>query len=368
MKLRANREQLSEALTAICSVAAGRTTKDVLKCVHIDVQADAMLLSATDLEQSLRCAVTQVEVEQPGKTVVLADTLARIVRECSDEVLELETDERQLQIRGKGSHFQIVVQDVSEFPAISELDGQPDYVIEGGTLRRLIEWTVLAAARESTRYAIHGVLWEAKKESLQLAATDGRRLAISRGSLIDPVAEDVPSIIVPVKALSVFSRLAIDGASRVSVKSSGNQLLLSAEGYLLGTALVEGHFPNYQDVIPKDCDRTAVLNTSEFLAALKQAALLTNEESKGVRLSFSEGNLTISSRAPEQGEATISIPIRYDSEAVDIGFNPVFLLDILRVVHTDELTLSVREENRPGLIKLDEDFVYVVMPVNLSSA
>ena len=137
---------------------------------------------------------------------------------------------------------------------------------------------------------------------------------------------------------------------------------------MISSALVEGKFPKYEDVIPTDCDRVAELNTAEFLGALRRAALLTNEESKGVRFSFSNGNLTLTSRAPEQGEATIALSIDYSGEAVEIGFNPVFLLDMLRVVHTETISFAIKESNRPGLIRVGDDFVYVVMPVNLSSA
>ena len=137
---------------------------------------------------------------------------------------------------------------------------------------------------------------------------------------------------------------------------------------MISTVLVEGHFPKYEDVIPKDCDREMVVNTTEFLGALKRAALLTNEESKGVRLTLADGELTLASRAPEQGEATVSIPVRYNGEPLEIGFNPVFLLDVLRITHTDEVTLALKDPRRPGVMRFGDEFVYVVMPVNLESA
>ena len=139
-------------------------------------------------------------------------------------------------------------------------------------------------------------------------------------------------------------------------------------GAVIHTSLIEGHFPKYQDVIPADCDRVVQLNTAEFHSALRCAALLTNEESKGVRLSFAEGGLTLSSRAPEQGEATISLEIAYDGEPIQIGFNPVFLSDVLRVVHTDEITFAFKDSKRPGVVRMGDNFIHVVMPVHLSSA
>ena len=369
MKLRFDQQEMAEALRAICSVAGGpRTPKEILKRARMEVRPDVLLLTGTDLELGLRYAVTRIEVDEPGDTLVIADMFSRIVNECTDEVLSVETVENMLHIRGTGSHFQIMTQDPGEFPPVPAMEGEPDFTIEQGLLARLIGWTVFAAARESSRYAINGVMWEVEKDKLTLAATDGRRLSLARGTLAESVSSTIPQVIVPGKALSLLSRLPGEADAKVGVKITSNQLLMDVGPALISTSLVEGHFPKYQDVIPEDCDRLVQLNTADFASALKQAALLTNEESKGVRLSLAEGNLTLSSRAPEQGEATVSLRVEYSGEPVDIGFNPVFLADVLRVAHADEITAAFKEAKRPGVIRIGDDFVYVVMPVNLASA
>lgn len=368
MKVRFNRQEMADALAAASSVAAVRTPKEILKCVRLDVMPDVLMVSATDLELSLRWAVTQVEVDKPGEVLVVADTLSRIVRECPDEVLTAEVSQNQLHVRGQGSHFRIVTQAVSEFPPVPNMEGEPDFRVDQAALQQLIEWTVFAAARESTRYAINGVLWEITGDELTLAATDGRRLSVGKTKIKKTHNKAIPSAIVPLKALTLFARLPAEADSVAHIKVTSNQMLLKVGRELLSTNLVEGHFPKYQDVVPSDCDREVALDTQEFLSALKRASLLTNEESKGVRLSFNENGLTLASRAPEQGEATISLPISYKGDAIDIGFNPVFLTDVLRAVHTDEITFAMKEPNRPGLIRVSKDFIHVVMPVNLSSA
>ncbi len=367
MKLRFDRHEMADALRAICSVAAIRTPKPVLRCVRIEAQSDVLLLSGTDLEVGLRCAVARVEVDEPGDVLVVADTLSRIVSECTEETLNLETDERTLHVRGEGSHFQIVTQETAEFPTVPTLDDAADFTMEYGVLTRLIDWTIFAAARESTRYAINGVFWEAEGERLTLAATDGRRLSMARGE-IQAGSGSIPRAIVPGKALALLGRLASEADAQAGVKISSNQLLIRVGRAVLSTSLVEGNFPKYQDVIPGDCDRIVELATTGFLSALKRAALLTNEESKGVRVALTEGDLTLSSRAPEQGEATVSMPVSYSGEPVEIGFNPVFLTDVLRVAHSDTVTLALRAADRPGVIRIGDNFVYVVMPVNLASA
>ncbi len=138
MKLRFDRHEMADALRAICAVAAVRTPKEVLKCVRIEAKADVVLLSATDQEIGLRYAVTQVEVDEPGETLVIADTISRIVSECTDDVMNAETDATQLHLRGSGSHFQIVTQDVADFPPVPSMEGAPDFTIERGVLGPMI--------------------------------------------------------------------------------------------------------------------------------------------------------------------------------------------------------------------------------------
>jgi DNA polymerase-3 subunit beta len=365
MKVRCNRDELAEALAAACTVTPTRTPKPILECVRLQVRSDELVVSATDLELSVRYVVRQVEVEETGDTVVKADTFNKIVRESSDELLGLELVESMLHVRGADSHFQIHTQNPGEFPPVAMADGEPDFSVECQVLRRLIEWTVFASARESTRYAINGILWEIQGEELVLVATDGRRLSCARGPF-EPAAKGKELyIIVPAKALQLTARVPADADAPVNVRLSGSQLLLEVGAMVLGTSLVEGHFPKYQDVIPSDNDKLVELGTAQFQGALRRAALLTNEESKGVRLAFSEGNLILSSRAPEQGEATVSLAIEYGGEPVEIGFNPAFLLDVLRVVHGETVTFSFKEPNRPGVVRADESLLHVVMPVSL---
>ena len=365
MKLRVNRQELAEALAAVGSVAAARTPKPILQCVLVEAHADCCVLKATDLELSVRCVVTQVEVETEGQVLVSADKLSHIVRESGDEILAIEADGDVCHIRGQDSHFRVYVQDPAEFPPVPAMEGAPDFEVEGRALRRLVEWTVFAAARENSRYAINGVLWERDKQKLALTATDGRRLSHAVGQIASGAGGAVRAI-VPVKAMSLFLRILSDVDVTVGVKVTGNQVVLHSSRATVSSSLVEGQFPNYTDVIPADSDKSAELNTAEFLSAIRRAALLTNEESRSVRLSFSEGELTLSSRAPEQGEATVQMLAAYQGEPVEVGFNPVFLVDVLKVVESERVTLELKAPNRPGVIRSGADALYVVMPLSLS--
>ncbi|MFH0981965.1 MAG: DNA polymerase III subunit beta [Planctomycetota bacterium] len=365
MKIRLNRAEFAEALGAVCSVAATRSPRPILQCALLQALEDHCCLIATDLEIGIRMVLNQVEVAEQNRVLVSADKLAQIVRESGDDVLEIEADGSVCHVRGKGSHFQIYCQEANEFPPVAEMPGEADFELEAADLKRLAEWTAFAAAKESTRYAINGVLWDKSGSRLIMVATDGRRLSRAMGSTRGQEGADRRAI-VPGKTMQLFHRVFGDLEEPARVKITENQIIIQCARATVSSSLVEGQFPKYEDVIPNDCNKEIELPTHELLSAVRQAALLTNEESKGVRFSLTRDNLTLSSRAPEQGEATISLSVRYSGEPLDIGFNPFFLTEVLRVVRTDSVRLQLKESRRPGVLLSGDDLLHVIMPVNLS--
>lgn len=365
MKVSISREAFSVALADAASVAAARTPKPILQCVLLRTVEGVLVVMATDLETGLRIVVPQVEVVEPGEAVVLADKLASIVRESQDETLHLETDERVCHIRGSDSHFQMFLQEASDYPPVAELEGEADVELPAELLSRLIAHTVYAAAKENTRFAINGLLWDKRGKSLRLVATDGRRLALAAATLTGGSAGNREAI-VPVRAMTVLSRILGAAAEDARAQIAPNRIVVQVGLATVSSILTEGHFPRYEDVIPTDNDKEVELNTGEFLRAIRRAALLTTHESRGVRFSFREGELELTSRAPEQGEAQITMPLQYNHEPLVIGFNPGFLTDALKVVDCETVQLLLKEPNRPGLLHAGKDFTYVVMPVNLS--
>ena len=240
MKVRLNRVELGEALGAVCSVATARSPKPILQCALLQALKDHCWLIATDLEIGIRMTLSQVEVAQEGRVLVSADKLAQIVRECTDDVLEMEADESVCHVRGRGAHFQIYCQDPSEFPPVAEVPEAVDFELAAADLKRLSEWTVFAAARESTRYAINGVLWDKRGSTLTMVATDGRRLSRAAGSTEGGDGGDVRAI-VPGKTMQLLQRVMGEGEGPIGVKITENQIIaafLSFAGllffYLLG--------------------------------------------------------------------------------------------------------------------------------------
>ncbi len=368
MKVICDRTGLSELLTLAGSVIVTRTPKPVLQCVKLVAEGDTLTVMATDMELAIRATTTKVEIQEPGEALILNDKFTQIVRESVDSTITLEVEKQEAQIIGQDSHFKIFGYPLADFPPIPEFDGAPDYTLPGDELHRLIQRTLFATARENSRYAINGVLIEREGNKLTLIATDGRRLALARGACkaTDSDTQSSQVAIVPTKALSTAMRLFDDPQQQVSVKVTENQMLFSTDTAVLSTNLVEGNFPPYRDVIPKDSDRKAMISTDVLASGVRRAALLTNDESKGVRMAFGPDGLVISSRAPEMGEAEINVALNsYDGEAMEIGFNPHFISEALKVVDADEVQIDLKASNKPGILRTGQNFLYVIMPLNL---
>jgi DNA polymerase-3 subunit beta len=366
MKVICNRGALLEALTVAGTVVASRTPKPALQCVKLSALEKSLTVAATDLEVAIRYLDHQVQIDDPGEALLPADKMRDIVRESVDDTLSIETSGDNAVIKGQDSNFKIFTQSVSEFPPVPDFEGEPQFEVAGGHLKQLIGQTLFAAAKESSRYAFNGVLVSVKGKKISLVATDGRRLAMAKGDLVsDNSGKDGAKAIIPAKALTLIDKLVDDPEEAVGFQIKENQVIVHTSSATLTSSLVEGQFPPYEDVIPKDCDKKMTASTADFLAKIRLASLLTTEESKGVRLSFSKRGLVLSSRSPESGEATVNFPCKFEGADVEIGFNPTFLIEALRVVDTDEITLELTAPNRPGLLKGGPDFLYVIMPVNL---
>jgi DNA polymerase-3 subunit beta len=380
-----------DAINLVSGAVAQRSPRPQLQCVKITASksngAGEVTLSATDAEIALRISLSQVDVHKPGEALIPADKLKQIVSaEDGEPTLTLELDGDALHIKGQDAHFKVFGYPANDFPPVPDfqamVSGTGDtpkakafITHPSGSLATLVTRTLFATARESSRYAINGVLLKRDGKRLEMVATDGRRLALARANLTatDKDAKGM-SCIVPSKALNMLLRLISSHDEPVQIAVTDAQILFS-----FGTAaspgravlvsnLVDGSFPPYEDVIPKDQDKKVTFDRDVLASAVKRAALLTNEESRGVRLFFSgkDKQLELTSRAPEMGEATVRVNLaEYTGDDLEIGFNPLFILDALKVLDDNQVIMELKGPGKPGLVRSGTDFVYVVMPVSL---
>jgi DNA polymerase-3 subunit beta len=410
MKVICDRGALLDAVNLVAAVVPSRTPSPNLSCVKLVATkgpggVGELTLAGTDNETSLQISISQVDVARPGQAAIPADKLRQIVSsEDGEPTLAIEVEGDECHIRGTTAHFRVFGYPAAEFPSI------PDFgaIVAGGTgpdaprtvfsqpagaLQSLVARTVFATARETSRYAINGVLLRRDGKKLEMVATDGRRLAVSKTTVAaDKGAggSEPVSCIIPTKALNIISKLIRDPDEQVRIaitesrvffafdagsqpgggkEGSGKDRPVVLPRAVLSSTLVEGTFPPYDDVIPKDQDKKITTDRENLVRAVRQAAVLTNEESRGVRLAFSgkDKRLTLSSRAPEMGEAEISVDLTsYDGDDIEISFNPTFITDVLRVVEENDVIVELKAPNKPGLFRSSgNDFMYVVMPVNL---
>jgi DNA polymerase-3 subunit beta len=391
MKVICDRAALMEAINLVSGAVAQRSPKPQLSCVKLAATkaggAGELTLSATDAEIGLKLSLSQVDVQRAGEALIPADKLKAIVAaEEGEPTLTIEVDEDVCHIKGADAHFKVFGYPPADFPAMPDFAGVVSGTGEGGkakavmthpagSLASLVGRTLFATARENSRYAINGVLMKRDGKRLEMVATDGRRLALARANLSGGEKDaKAVSCIIPSKALGMLLKLISANEEPVQIAITDAQVLFS-----FGTAaspgravlvsnLVEGAFPPYEDVIPRDNDKKVHFDRDVVSSAVRRAALLTNEESRGVRMAFrgKDKQLELSSRAAEVGEAQIRVDLSgYEGDDVEIGFNPQFLVDALKVVDDPEVILELKAPNKPGLIKSGNDFMYVVMPVSL---
>ena len=369
MKVTFNRVALGEALGLLTLVVPSRTPKPILKCVSITAGEKDVQICATDLEVGINYSLSEVQVEEKGQIVVPVEKLAAIVRESVDDVLYLQTKEGVCDITGADSHFTIYGQQAEQYPTVPGFEDEPDIEISLENLQSGIELCLFATAKESSRYALNGVLWEIQGKKLVMIATDGRRLArckVNSKSVAENKTEEI-KIIVPAKAMSLLGKIGGDGKNKevVGLKIDGNHILAKCSNIVISSNLVEGNFPKYEDIIPTGYTKKITLATEPTLSAVRRSSLLTSEDSRGIKLAIGRDKVVFSCRAPEMGDAQITMAIDYKGDPIEIGFNPQFIVDVLRVIKTSELELELGEPDRPGLIRAGKDFLYVLMPINL---
>jgi len=372
MKIVCDRATLTRGVQVASGVVAQKSPKPALGCIKLEARKERMTLLATDLEVGIRVELDKMEVQQTGDGLVPADRLHGILRELEADTITITSTEHETEIVAPGARFKVLGDNPADFPLVPEFPASGAFTVEADDLVGLIQRTLFATAKENTRYALNGVLWEVDGGNVTLVATDGRRLSLVKGKCKDGPAEKKTAI-VPSKAMALIEHCLADVAEAkgpVRIVMGEKDILLEsppADGgkRIAYSRLVDGHFPKYDDVIPKDFDRKATLGTQAFLAAVRKAALLTNEESRGVSLKFAGQELMVTSRTPEMGEAEIRMPVEYAGEPLDVGFNPQYLLDAAKVVDAETFTFSFKGPNKPGVITEGRLFTHVLMPVSV---
>jgi len=365
MKLKVARGPAVNALQKIQAIISPRTTLPILNNVLLETADGSLKITATDLDVTVTARV-QAEVVRDGATTVPAKHIISILRALPAEELQLEVDTKNnTTIRSGSSYFRIIGIPKDDFPPPPEIAEEKSYTLEQGNFRRLLELTSYAAASsDEGRAVLTGVLLSFKGDKLTVVATDGRRLALREAEMEIPRGSEA-EMVVPIKTIQELQKTLGDEGD-ILIRAGRNQVAFEFGDTLVLSKLLEGTYPNYRQVIPAASDKRVVLEREMFLDALRRAAIVASGQAPSVKLDFARNRLEISAENRDIGEARESMAAKYGGEDVSIAFNPLFLIEPLSALDTDEVILELTDELSPGVIKTTEAFLYVLMPVRLA--
>ena len=371
MKVRLTREPLLAALQSASAVVPARSPKPVLSNVKLEAHAASAVLSATDLEVGIRIELEAVEPAAAGAVLLPSGRLMAIVRESQPgTVFDIHSDGTAAVVKAPRSEFRLPAEDPLEFPSVAVFPAEPCFELTPPLVRELVRRTVFSTDNESSRYALGGVLLEFSAQavpgSVIAVGTDGRRLAKMEGPAAakDGSPTDAQPI-VPSRAMQLVERSLGDAASPVHVAVHSSEILIRSGGTTISARLVEGRFPRCRDVFPDRPEAMHVhLVAGPFLAAVKQAAIVTSEQSKGVEFSFEPGQLVLSGRSSESGESRIELPLDHAGNTVKIKLDPRFVSDFLRVLDgSTAVTVELTDGQSACVCRTTDGYGYVIMPL-----
>ena len=366
MKLTISRESLITPLQSIAGVVEKKQTMPVLSNVLLEAEDNTLTLTGTNMEVELVARVAPVHVDQPGRITVPARKLADICRALGDEApIDLALEGDRLHLRSGNSHFTLSTLPAEHFPNVEDEPESFRLALPQKELGRMLDATAFAMAQQDVRYYLNGMLFELKPGRLRAVATDGHRLALCDAELDSPVEE--ASVILPRKGVMELSRILGDSGEAARLTIGRNHVRIVVGAITFTSKLVDGKFPEYDRVIPKEGSRKVVADRETLRQALARVAILSNEKYRGVRVQLSEGSLRIVANNPEQEEAEEEVSVDFNGSPLEIGFNVSYLLDVLNTMNGTQAELEMGDSNSSALVFDPESkaALYVVMPMRL---
>jgi DNA polymerase III subunit beta len=369
MKLSLTTSELLSQLQTVTRVASTRSAVQALSGVMISAtDGETPELRATDMEIGLRVPL-QAESSRPGSAVLPARLLLDVARSlpAAEVSLELRSSEQDVELISGPARFHLRTLRAEDFPTLPEPSPETRVALPVDAFVATISRVARSASRDETRPVLTGVLMSASEQELRMVATDSYRLSVKETALDEPLQGSLEAN-VPARALQELVRIAQAApAESLAVSVGQNQVVFELGDIVLSSRLIDGQFPNYRQLLPESVEHELRLASAELTDVVRRISLLAQKNAP-LRLSFSEGTLTVSAQTPDVGEASEALPVPFQGEPFEIGFNPDFLRDGLESVESDELVLKLISPLRPGLIESPDsgDFVYLIMPIRLN--
>jgi DNA polymerase-3 subunit beta len=376
MKFTVERDALAAGLQQVMNIVGTKLTMPILSNVLIEAAADQnqIVFSTTNLDLGMRCAVA-AQVVQPGNITLPVKKFASIVKVLPDQEVHFELEgEVLVRLSSGSSHFKILGLAADDFPKLPQLSIDQKIEVNQKQLAHMLKSISYAQSRDENRYILNGVYFLAEDNSIHFIATDGRRLALV--SQETPGCNFQKNVIVPAKTIAELERTLGVGES-VQILMADKQIAFLVdvesghgggicENIYIVSKIIEGKYPNYKQVIPSSSDYRVRLDREQLLSVVQRVALVADEKNYSVRLKLSDHLLEVSAKSSVYGEARENLPIIYGEECVEIAFNPQFLVDPLKVLANEEVFFEFKNELSPGIIKTNDTFLCVIMPLRIS--
>jgi DNA polymerase III subunit beta len=368
MKIIIPRQDLSDCINKVKSVVSAKSALPILSHILLEAQESTLRIVATDLKVSIECT-TDCTVERPGALTVSCQRLASMLAELPNEDITLDLGENNvIDITCGRIDTKLFSMSPDEFPPVRRFDDIEPIAFDQAMLRKLFSRCSFAICRDQARYNLTGLLFEIKDGRLTVVATDGRRMSLALSEEGIPTDREL-KVIIPSKMIAELERLLGD-EGEVQIRLDESQAAFSFERLRMVTALIEGNFPNYEMVVPQKHDKEVILETDRLAEAMRRTRTMTNDKFNSVRLNFGDNEMVLKVVTPEVGEYEEELSIVYEAEAVEIAFNPEFVLEVLRRVESEKVCLVLKDGSSPGILKPYTDapldtYINVIMPIRV---
>ncbi|MBU4304744.1 MAG: DNA polymerase III subunit beta [Candidatus Omnitrophica bacterium] len=372
MKFKVSKSVLTSAIQTVEGAVATKTTLPILSNVLIEASKDKILFNTTDLDIGIiYCA--KAEVIEEGNITVPAKRFADIVRELPEGEITITVRKNfNMIIDCDSCSFRLIGLPKEEFPTIPKFNNKENIILPQAVLKKLLKKVSFAMSRDETRYVLNGTLFMLKNKILRLVATDGRRLALIESAL--PLEINKKEVIIPIKTINELNKILKD-EGQVKIIFSDNQIAFELDGTTtIVSRLIEGEFPSYEQIIPKEKQKEKQekihIEKDRLLSAIKRASLFTSQDSQSIKLDVFKNKLVISKMTPDIGEVKEEITMDYKGNELTVGFNPAFLMDVLKNLQNETVDFELNDAEKPGVFRevLTEEngmYVYIVLPMQL---
>jgi DNA polymerase-3 subunit beta len=366
MKLIVSRDEIQLKLANIQNIVEKRNTMPILSHFLLEANKNGSYIIATDLETALKEPL-DIKVEKEGKICIPARKMFEIVKEIDTELLCESVDDQWVKIKAGASNFRLACLSAKEFPAWPSMEDMEEIDINSKILVDVVDKTVYAAGESDTRYTLNGILFHVLPEgTLNVVGTDGHRLAMIVKTIEGSVREERKNII-PRKAAIELRKLLDRSEENIKVTFCKNHVMFSIGTIQFLTRLIEGTYPNYEQVIPAGNEKKVAFQKDAFAKTLRRVSIMSKERSNAVRLDLSENRVVITSSNPDMGEAQDELAVEYAGEELAMGFNARYLIDILAAMSSEKIVLEMQAPLSPVLVRDEKDEGYrcVIMPMRI---